>query len=407
MGSSIARRVLIGGSALTGAAALQAAVGLAASIVLARLLEPEAFGRFAIVIATVSIVLTLLSLRLEFIVFRVPEEQLTSRLQDVYFSASLIETIVVALVAIGWLIWLRLGDIFSITLVVSQCLAHWLNVGRAFFERGMPYGKLAVIETTAAIGGHLTAVGIALAGGGIGALYLREAVSAGVLGCGLALVGGLTWRSFIWPTIAEWRRLLREISPIWLDAISEGLFQRLILMAAAWIGGERGAGWYFMAHSLAARPHQFLAPAVVRAASGWFRHHQAEKAARARGRDLLLAATVTPLALVAVVAFIFSDPLVPFVLGENWRGAASVFAALCGLIAFTTPFEILRVYGVIAMRTNVLLAGRLMQYVVVAIGFAALSLWQPIDVVVLAGLVSASAAAAFAVLWLVLRNERA
>ncbi|NQV57118.1 MAG: hypothetical protein HQ503_14755, partial [Rhodospirillales bacterium] len=62
------RHLKIGGSYLVFGQAVQAFVAFAANLVLVRFIMPEGFGRFALVLAGASIVLSLISLRLNILI---------------------------------------------------------------------------------------------------------------------------------------------------------------------------------------------------------------------------------------------------------------------------------------------------------------------------------------------------
>lgn len=403
MGVNLSRRAISGAAYLTAGTIVQAVIGLIASIVLARVIGPEAFGRFAMVFAVVGLTQSVLSLRLPVLITRASDAEISGAAGRIYCSALVMETGLGAAASLIFLVLVGIWDVWALALVVSQAVAHWTGGNRAFYERSMPYRRLAVMETATAIGGHLLAMSAAVAGAGEAALYLRElAMSFGLVAV-LAASGGLTllpWRGL---SAREGFALIREARSIWLDGILEGSFQRLATLAVSMTATERETGYFFMAQSLAMRPHQFLAPIASRVAANWFRI-TADPVTRRKGRNLLLLWLAGPLVACAVFVVWFSDPVVPMILGEQWRGAVPVLVAMSGIIVCLTAFEVLRSYSLVVRRERCVVHGRIAQY----LGFLAVSALGQVALpgVVAIGLgVSASFLAASLLLWLLLARD--
>ncbi len=385
--------------------AVQAVAGLVASIVLARLVGPEGFGRFAVALATVGLTLNILSLRLSILITRATTQELAGHHGSLYFTALFTETLLAGCVSLVWLSLSGLWDIWTLLLVLSQCLAHWVGCNKAFYERAMAYAQLAMVETAAVLGGNAAAVFLALGGAGEAALYLRELIIGGFLFVTLGTCGALTFRPLRRISIAELSLLVREARSVWLDGVLEGGFQRLTTLAASLVSTDRETGYFFMAQSLAMRPHQLLAPLTTRVASNWYRTMPTGEERR-RGRDQLLLLTGGLLVLCAVLMIWLADPLVPAVLGTQWQGAVPVLRAMAGIVVFLTLFEVLRIYAFVVRRERYVLMARIAQYTALA-GFAVLPAATS-GVVTLGIAVSAAFTVAFFVLWFTMnRHPRA
>ncbi len=341
--------------------AMQAFVAFGVNLVLVRFLLPEDFGRFALVMAAASIVFSVLSARTDILVIRATDRQLSDRAKDLYFSILAMEMVPSCLVIALWIVFSDPSNSWNWGLVLALGVRHWSQQNRAYFERTMPYRKLALIETGAAVASHLLALGLVLGGVGWRVLYVREYFLAFSGLAGLWWVGGLTLRRLRLPSGAEWRSVFKEARGIWLDGILEGSFQRFTILLAGLLGGERLAGFFFQAQRLAIVPNQFLAPIVSRVAANWF--GRTEDAGRKRaGRNRLLIGAALPLIFGGVLTLFFADPVVPWLFGAEWARSADLLAAMSGVVIFLSLFEILKAYCWSTHRIPALLLGRAGQY---------------------------------------------
>lgn len=347
---------------LAGGSILQALVAFAANLMLVRMIAPEGFGRFAVVWAGAGMAFSLLSLRINVLIIRCPAAELDPRRRDVYATALLAETVLASAATLVWLAASGFDSPFELVLVGAMAVAHWTNQTRAFFERSMPFARLAAIESASALLGHGSTVALAAAGLGVASLYLREAVLAAMALSGLVMVGGIEWRRLVRPTAAEWRGIIHEGRGVWLDSMLEGGFQRLVILAAGGLAGLKTTGYLFQAWRLASVPHQILTPFISRVAGVWFgRTEDARHREAGRRHVLMLAAAV--LVPAAMLAAAFADPIVPIVFGETWRPAAALLAILAGLVLFLPLFETDRTYCLSTRRARALMAARTAQYV--------------------------------------------
>ena len=394
----------LGGALLVSGQALQAVVAFAANLVLVRYLAPEEFGRFALILAGASIGYSLFSFQTNVLIIRAQERDFDNYAKDRYFSVLTAETVIAWLILSGWLVAAGTADSLSISLVTALGLRHWIDHNKAYFERGMPYRKLALVETAISLAAHGLAVALVFVGVGWTVLFIREIfiAFAGVVLFGA--VGALTLRRLRLLSFGEVRSLVREARGIWLDFVLEGSFQRLTILFAGTLGGDRIAGLFFQAQRLALVPHQFLAPLVSRMAANWFgRIEDAER--RLRGRNILLGVTSIPLLVAAVATYLFADPIVPWLFGSSWQRPADLFAAMAGVVAFLSLFEILRAYAVITHRLGRLIVARVAQYIgLMAFATAAFTGAMAADVALSIGL-SAAYLAAFVILLVLLRHR--
>ena len=361
MGKVSRRDVKAGATTLLVGQVVQVIIAFAANLVLVRYIAPEGFGRFAITLATASLIVSLLSIRVNSLIIRVPDGELTRHLEELYFSYLTIETFVALIAGLVWIALAGNAGSLEFFLVVLVCVQHWIHQNKSFFERGMPYVRLGLIETGCSVFANLATVCAAFAGVGVVALYIREFILTVTLFVSLAVLGGLTWRRLRWLSRTEWSDIIREGRGIWLDGVLEGSYQRIAILLAGLVGGDRGAGFFFQAQRLAILPNQLLSPLVGRLAVNLFgRENRPERRKQLRNRQLAMLVPI--LVLATVLTVLFAVPAVTWVFGATWIKSADLLVAFAGVIMFTSLFEILKSYCFITQSMRTLFLGRVAQY---------------------------------------------
>jgi O-antigen/teichoic acid export membrane protein len=361
LGKVSRRDVKAGATTLLVGQVVQVIIAFAANLVLVRYIAPEGFGRFAITLATASLIVSLLSIRVNSLIIRVPDGELTRHLEELYFSYLTIETFVALIAGMVWIALAGNAGSLEFSLVVLVCVQHWIHQNKSFFERGMPYVRLGLIETGCSVFANLATVCAAFAGVGVVALYIREFILTVTLFVSLAVLGGLTWRRLRWLSRTEWSDIIREGRGIWLDGVLEGSYQRIAILLAGLVGGDRGAGFFFQAQRLAILPNQLLSPLVGRLAVNLFgRENRSEHRKQLRNRQLAMLVPI--LVLATVLTVLFAVPAVTWVFGATWIKSADLLVAFAGVIMFTSLFEILKSYCFITQSMRTLFMGRVAQY---------------------------------------------
>jgi O-antigen/teichoic acid export membrane protein len=207
-----------------------------------------------------------------------------------------------------------------------------------------------------------------MGGAGESALYIRELLLVVVGVVALRLAGGLVWDGVAAFPRAKWVCLLKDVRPLWLDFAMESTFQRLQVLAAAELGGVDAAGVFMQAKRLAMVPHQILQPVTARLALNWFSRDTTGAARRARCFRLN-AIVAVPLGCAVLAAWLFADPVIPWVFGDNWAGVAPVLVALSGNILFPSLFSSHKMLLTAESRLRPVLLARALQLVSVAAPF--------------------------------------
>jgi O-antigen/teichoic acid export membrane protein len=362
-GRSSALRALAesGTAQLFGSNALQALAAFAANLVLVRAIAPEGFGEFALALASITLVLAVFSLRLNVLILRAREGEFDRDTQSLYFSALVGETGFAALLGLAWLAAVGLLGGWSLLLLLAMLVRHFGAGWKDFFERGMRYRGIARVEGGSHLLAHGLSVGLAFAGAGPTALYLRELCSSLLLVIGYASLGGLPRLRLRWLRLREWRALARQARGVWLDGMLESAFARLLILLAGAVGGNAGAGYFFQAHRLAWVPHQLLNPVVGRFTLNWLSRVEEPEAQR-RGRNRVMLLALGPLLLAVLATLLFADAVVPWIFGQRWEPVVPILVRLVGFILFVSLLETLRMHFLASQQALRLFLTRLAQY---------------------------------------------
>lgn len=382
---------------MLGGGAITAVVGFASNLVLVRFIEPQGFGRFAIAAATMGLVFAVCSLRLNVLIVRTPDAEFDGPTQRRFKETVFQEAVLLGALAAGSLALAGLLNAYNAVLLVTMTVGQFVTNHKALYERQMPYVRLATLDTVSRVAGHGLAV--VLAASGImqeGALYLRELAVVVIAGVWLRGLGQMGQLGVSVPSWRTWRTMLRQASLPWADGMLESLFDRCRVLAAAAVGGERGAGLFFQAYRLAVVPHQLLQPLMGRMALNWFSREPNSQLRRRRRRQLI-GLGVLPLVASVGAVLAFADPVVPLVFGEPWRPVVPILVALSGFIVFNTLFSTYKMFAFAARGMRVLFVARLLQFVGLGIAMTPWALGRPMDV----SMVGAGVSLAFGLAFLV------
>nr|CAM76656.1 GumJ protein [Magnetospirillum gryphiswaldense MSR-1] len=374
--------------------AVQAATALAAQIFLMRQLMPHDFGQFAIVLASCGLVQTIVSLRLNILIIRLQTDDLSSHQAQLYQAALIWETLAAVVIA---LIWLAISDLISIPsliLLTALTIGQWINQISAFYERGMDYGRITLVETGSQLFGHVAALILVLSGMGAISLYMRELVAVCGKLAAYTAIGALPRPVWMWPRFQACREIWRETRGVWVEGILEGIFTRIVILSSGALTGLHGAGLFAQSQRLAMLPHQFLSPVVSRMSANLF--NRTTDFDRRQYLAIRLGALTLALMLPAIAfIWLWGGDIVPWLFGDKWRSAAFVLRAMIGVILFLSLFELLRAFCYAHRWVRPVLWARTSQ---IAVFIVPVLLLQPQEVANLAWILSASFTAGFIVL---------
>ncbi len=311
---------------------VRAATAFLSVLVLMRLIEPEGFGRFYIAAATIGLVITLLSPRLNIWLITIPDDELDeARLRHVVHAIAM-EAIILTVIALGWLLAAGLFTPLNVMLALTLTVRLYVNNHVAIFERSQRYVRITLLETVAHLVAHTGAVVLAALGVGEAALYFRELILVVVIAVWLQRLGGLRWFGLVWVAPREWLAIIKQVWGLWAEGLAESLFSRLEVLVVSAIGGDKGAGYYSQARRLVMLPHQLLQPLTGRMALNWFSRDRSALVRRNRRRRLMRVSAAL-LGLAVAGNLLLAGSVVPWVFGPKWEPVVPIMWALSGMLA--------------------------------------------------------------------------
>ncbi len=294
------------------------------TVALARILTPADYGLFAIALAVQLVGLRAAELGLPAALVRMEEEpspRLQSAVGGILLVASALLAGLLLLAAFGLMPVLGGGSRgIEVVAVAAGAIPFYAAraVPMALMERGLRFGRVAIVETADTLAFNAFALAAALAG--LGVFSLAGAVPAG----GLAgAVAAWALQRFAWRPRLE----LAPVRPLIGFGLRVTALQGVYLMRdlgfvaiVASVGGTAAAGFYAMAKRLFSFPVA-LSSAVARVAFPALSREPELRSRRAAGAVAYTAiAAGLPLALVAGAI----EPLIEVVLGDRWRPTVDV-----------------------------------------------------------------------------------
>jgi lipopolysaccharide exporter len=294
------------------------------TIALARVLTPADYGLFAIALAVQMVGQRAAELGLPAALVRMEEEpkpRLQRAIWGMLLASSTLLTLVVLLAAFALTPALGAGNRTLQVIAVATCAIPFYAaraLPMALMERGLRFGRVAIVETADTLAFNAFALIAALTG--LGAFSLAGAVA----------VGGIAGMAAAWALQPFARRPRLDLDPV-RPLISFGLqvsaLQGVYLVRElgfvtliAAVGGTSSAGFYAMAKRLFSFPIA-LTSAVTRVSfPALSREPELRPKRAAEATTFTAIAAGLPLALVAGAI----QPLITVVLGSEWQPTADV-----------------------------------------------------------------------------------
>ena len=139
------KELKVGTGYLLSGQAFQAVISFAANLVLVRFLSPAEFGRFALILSITAIILCFCSLNIKTIIVRTAVEDYSDIRKDTLFSVACYETLLSSVILFLWFFISSKISGWEALLIFALVMRHWVNINIGFFERKMPFRRLALI----------------------------------------------------------------------------------------------------------------------------------------------------------------------------------------------------------------------------------------------------------------------
>lgn len=325
-------RTSVGRGALStgGAQGIRLACQFVSVIVLSRLLAPEDFG----IVAMAGPVLGFLGLfqDLGLMQATIQKKDIThgevNSLFWINMAVSVVLTVLLLLIAPVAARFYGEPAVGSLIVAMSVLTIVHAAGGQhhAILNRRMQFGRTAVVNSAAAVGGLLAAIVWALAAPGYWALYAGTATTAVI---GTVMIWAMSgWRPSLPRLVPETGRLVHFGAGLTGFNFASYFSRNVDNILIGKYRGEQELGLYDRAHKLLLFPLQQITgplgsvtiPALSRMTDQPYRYRHAYL----RVTPLILLATLPGVACAIALAHV----LVPFALGEQWAGSAVIFQAL-------------------------------------------------------------------------------
>lgn len=352
--------------------AIQVFVAFATNIILVRSISPEVFGSFAILVAGISLVFSILSLRLGITVINTSAKNYDNFFESKMNSIFLLEILCIFIVSLVVLLFTNHLQFWAIVVLLALSTQHFVDYIKIFFERGMNYPVLAKIETYSRLFGHFFAIAAIyfFPSKGFEILILREFVTAASLLFTLWLKNGLIPFSLALPTPKTFLEITKKIKGIWFEGALEQSFTRLTLIGASYVSNSAGVGIFSQSMRLSYLLDQFISPVYARFSLNWFSRTESFNK-RLSVMYFMIFALLIINSLVVIFLYYFIESIVLLLYGEQWADVASTMIYLFGLIIFRSPFEALKAYCYSQKILNIVYVARVIQFAILGLAIFA------------------------------------
>lgn len=315
-----------------------AVLTLVSTIVLARLLTPEEFGLFAMVVAVTEFARSFVEIGLGTVTIQ--REEITheevSGLFWINVAVGLALTTLMAGLSpvVAW--FYNDPRLFNVCLALSSVfLFSGLTVQhRSLLERQMQYGYLAAIYFTANLIGVLFALGLAMYGFGVWALVWREVVYAALYAAGIWLLCG--WM----PDFPRLNVSVRYSLSFGADLAGSGIVQyftrNLDRVLIGRFCGAASLGFYSKAFQLVMMPVEHIRMTITAVGLSPLSALQSDDERYRRFYCRLLSVLSFLYMPIVVFLVIQSEEVILLLLGKQWTDAAP-FLRIVAVAAFVGP----------------------------------------------------------------------
>jgi O-antigen/teichoic acid export membrane protein len=306
------------------------AISLASSVVLARLLDPSAYGLMGMLAVFLGLAQVFADSGLS--ASLIQRNQITADDETSVFamniSAGIVLAVLLCLVSplVAWFYRQPVLAPMLCVLSLSIVISSFCNVQLALLTRSMAFHKTALVSTLASLAAAGAGIGMAYAGHGVWSLVAYT------------LTSGIVKASVYW-VVSPWRpsgsarfdcirSMWRFSSKLLYSRLVTILYQNMYLVIIGKVYSPASLGLYNMADALRLLPVTTMTEIVNSVSFPLFSRCQGDKPLLLqRIREIIrstLLLSAGGLTLLAVMA----DPLIPLALTEKWRDTVPLFRIL-------------------------------------------------------------------------------
>lgn len=344
------------------------AVNLLVALLLARQLGPELFGELNYVLALVALVTPLSALGLNALIMRELVEH-PARESQIMTTAAAVRLVGAAVGLLGLLLWawlspLSVAERVSLTVIGIAATLQAFQVVEYYFQANVTARYVVKMRATVISVAGVGKIAFALFYPSVIAVASVYALEFLAWGAGYVLLYKNKSQGFIWRQ-TDWRygmQLLKQSSWLILSGIAAVLYLKIDQVMLGHLAGRTEVGVYAVAVKLS-EVWYFFATAI---ATSFFAGLLAlKKTAREQYQQRLqqLCDALFVVALVlAITVSLLADPVVPWLFGEEYAGAAAVLV----IHIWASVFVFMR-----ALASKWLIAERLLHFSLISHGIGA------------------------------------
>jgi O-antigen/teichoic acid export membrane protein len=311
-----------------GGQAVKVATQVGGTLVLARLLQPSAYGSFSLAFCVVSFAQLFKD---GFALAAIQKAELTDEESSTLFwincSTGALVCLLMSLAApvIARIYHAPVLASITFALAVSVLISYVSNHHLALLRRQMRFSTVAVIDQFAAVIAMISGIVAALAGWQIWSLVMMQATLVACTACGV--LSSYRWHPvrIRWQSTVELLRYGREVICSDIATYVTRNFDNLLI---GWSCGMTQLGLYDRAYNIMQMPMVNMLVPTANVAHSALSREQSNQTKFARLSRNFATATTAMGMFGSSYLFVHCDRLVPLILGNSWLGVIPVMHAL-------------------------------------------------------------------------------
>lgn len=321
----------------------QAISGFGANVVLARNLEVQDFGFFAVVSSMIALVALFVNSCAGIVAISSNEDDFQGEYKSKLHSILLVELLLIFIISTFILLIFNQMNFGIMFYILGTIIVSWSDFQMKFIERQNGFREVSIVETSSELLSHILAIIVLLLGFGVLALFIRLFFK-GIIKVGFQFF----YIKMPVIRIVQFDRLWLKIyfhnaKHFYSSGLLESGLDRIIILFLGAFSGVKETGFFFQARRLAIVPHQILQPYFYRILFNTFSRDVSYKSAF-RELNKNMAFLLILLSLALVLTFTIGHEIIVFTFGSKWAPVTEIIYFLSGIIAASVPFELLKAF---------------------------------------------------------------
>lgn len=321
----------------------QAISGFGANVVLARNLEVQDFGFFAVVSSMIALVGLFVNSCAGTVAISSNEDDFQGEYKSKLHSILLVELLLMFIISTFMLLIFNQMNFGIMFYILGTIIISWSDFQMKFIERQNGFREVSIVETGSELLSHILAIIVLFLGFGALALFIRLFFK-GIIKVGFQFF----YIKMPVIRIVQFDRLwlktyFHNAKHFYSSGLLESGLDRIIILFLGAFSGVKETGFFFQAWRLAMVPHQILQPYFYRILFNTFSRDVSYKSAfRELNRNMAFLLILLSIAL--VLTFTIGHDVIVFTFGSKWAPVTEIIYCLSGIIAAATPFTLLKAF---------------------------------------------------------------